>query len=72
MPRKKALKKKVIMPIAFDEPTYDRLRKVANEVGEAESVMARLILRAGLTAIEQEGIKEIFPKLLLSGISDKR
>lgn len=69
MPRPKSSKrqKRSNVPISFDSETYERIQRVAKEVGEADAVVIRLILRAGLAVLEREGTKEVFPKLLLSG-----
>jgi len=55
MPKKnKAILTKVI-PVKMNQETYDRLQKVAEQVGEADSTIIRLVLRAGLTEIERRG-----------------
>lgn len=59
MPKKKKPALTKVVPVKMNQETYDRLQAVAERVGEADSTIIRLVLRAGLTEIERRNY-EIF------------
>lgn len=68
MPRRSRASKKSKrsnVPISFDSETYERIQRLAEEVGEADAVVIRLLLRAGLAVLDRKGARETFPELVL-------
>ncbi len=43
-----------VVPVKMPEALHERLKEIAEKVGEAESTIIRIVLRAGLTQIEKD------------------
>lgn len=54
MPKKRKPAMTKVVPVKMGEELYDRLQHVAQKVGEADSTIIRLVLRAGLNEIVKD------------------